>query len=185
MTLFNYWHFLVLGVILLIFVGGVISAFRQESKKLVVPMLISVTLITTLLAGFSIVVVDKYTKIVKLYKLNNKRLLSTEQIIYTGIVKNEGSHKIGKVTFEIKIVNKGHATGNVKGGNFYKASGVAGFFENIFSSGSARKNKIQSLTKEFVVAKNLKPGAAKSFRVYFDFPPHFRSMSQFSKVTGH
>ncbi|MEA3370098.1 MAG: DUF2393 family protein [Campylobacterota bacterium] len=184
MTLFNYWHFLVLSVIFLVFLLGVISAFRQE-KKLVVPMLISVTLITVLIGGFSIVVVDKYTKVVKLYKMKNKRLLSTEQIVYTGIVKNEGSHKIGKVTFEIKIVNKGHATGNVKGGNFYKASGFAGFFENVFSSGSSRENKIQSLKKEFVVARNLKPGAAKSFRVYFDFPPHFRSMSQFAKVTGH
>jgi len=184
MTLFNYWHYIVLGVIFLIFMGGVVSSLRQD-KKLVIPMLISVTLITALIGGFSIVVVDKYTKIVKLYKMENKRLLSTEQIIYTGIVKNEGNHKIGKVTFEIKLVNKGHATGNVKGGNFYKASGIAGFFENIFSSGSSRTNKIQSLTKEFVVATNLKPGAAKSFRVYFDFPPHFRSMSHFAKVTGH
>ncbi len=185
MTLFNYWHFIVFGVIFLIFLSGVISSFKQESKKLVVPMLISVTLITTLLAGFSVVVVDKYTKVVKLYRLDNKRLLSTEQIIYTGIVKNEGNHKIGKVTIEIKLVNRGHATGNVKGGNFYKASGIAGFFDNLFSGGYSRTNKIQSLTKEFVVAKNLKPGAAKSFRVYFDFPPHFRSMSQFTKLIGH
>ena len=185
MTLFNYWHFIVLGVVLLGFIIGLISSFRQDNPKLIVPMLISVTLITALIGGFSIVVVDKYTKVVKLYKLDNRRLLSTEQIVYTGIVKNEGNHKIGKVTFEIKLVNKGHATGNVKGGNFYKASGFAGFFESLFSSGSSRTNKIQSLTKEFVVATNLKPGAAKHFRVYFDFPPHFRSMSQFAKVTGH
>ena len=185
MTLFNYWHFIVLGVIFLVFLGGVISSFRQKNKKLIMPMLISITLITALIGGFSIVVVDKYTKKVKLYKMKNKRLLSTEQIVYTGIVKNEGNHKIGKVTFEIKLVNKGHVTGNVKGGNFYKASGIAGFFENIFSGGSSRAHKIQSLTKKFVVATNLKPGAAKSFRVHFDFPPHFRSMSQFAKVTGH
>ncbi len=185
MTLFNYWHYLVLIVIFLFFLLGVLSALRQDNKKLVIPMLFSVTLITVLIGGFSIVVVDKYTKVVKLYKLENKRLLSTEQIIYTGIVKNEGNYKIGEVTFEIKIVNKGHATGNVKGGNFYKPSGIAGFFEDLFSSGPSRTNKIQSLKKEFVVAKNLKPGASKSFRVYFDFPPHFRSMSHFAKVEGH
>ena len=185
MTLFNYWHFIVLGVILLGFIVGLISAFRQDNPKLVIPMLISVTLITVLIGGFSIVVVDKYTKIVKLYKLDNKRLLSTEQIIYTGIVKNEGNHKIGKVTFEIKLVNKGHATGNVKGGNFYKASGFTDFFSSIISSGSSRASRPQSLTKEFVVATNLKPGAAKNFRVHFKFPPYFRSMSHFAKVTGH
>ena len=185
MTLLNYWHFIVLGVIFLGFVSGLISAFRQDNPKLILPMLISVTLITALLGGFSIVVVDKYTKVVTLYKMENKRLLSTEQIIYTGVVKNEGNHKIGKVTFEIKIVNRGHATGNVKGGNFYKASGFGDFFSNIFSSTSKRESRSQTITKEFVVATNLKPGAAKNFRVYFDFPPYFRSMSHFAKVTGH
>ena len=102
-TLFNYWHFIVLGVILFIFVGGVISSFKQTNKKLIFPMFISVSLISALLAGFSIVVVDKYTKIPKIYKLKNKRLLSIEKIVYTGIVKNEGNHEIGRVTIEINL----------------------------------------------------------------------------------
>ncbi len=181
MTLFNYWHFIVLSIILLIFILGIVASFRQPKKKLIVPMIISVSLICALLAGFSIVVVDKYTKVVKLHKMKNKRLLGIEKIVYTGIVKNEGKFEIGKVTFEIKLVNKGHATGNVKGGNFYKPSGLLDFF-----SGSSSKDfKPQSITKEFVVAKHLKPGEAKAFRVYFDYPPYFRSVSQFAKVYGH
>ncbi|MCK4973983.1 MAG: DUF2393 family protein, partial [Sulfurimonas sp.] len=36
-----------------------------------------------------------------------------------------------------------------------------------------------------VVARNLKPGEAKSFRVYFDYPPYFRSVSQYSKLYAH
>jgi len=181
MTLFNYWHYLVLFVIFLIFLAGVFLALRQDDKKLIYPMIFSTTLIAIFLALFSVFLVDKYTKEVKLYKMKNKRLLSTEKIIYTGIVKNEGSHTIGEVVFEIKLVNKGHATGNVKGGNFFKASG----FFDFFSGGSNRLYKPQSITKEFVVAKNLKPGTAKSFRVYFDYPPYFRSVAHFSKVSGH
>lgn len=181
MTLFNYWHFIVFGVIFLLFALGIISALKQKSTKLKLGMIFSVTLISLFLAIFSVVVVDKYTKIVKLYKMENKRLLSTEQIIYTGIVKNEGNYEIGKVTFEIKLVNKGHATGNVKGGNFYKASG----FFDFFSGGYNLKFKPSSITKEFVVAKNLKPGEAQSFRVHFRYPPYFRSTSQFAKVWGH
>lgn len=181
MTLFNYWHFLILSIIFLVFILGILSSFRQENPKLRNPMLISVTLITILITGFSMVVVDKYTKVVKLYKMENKRLLSTEQIVYTGIVKNEGNHKIGKVTFEIKLVNKGHVTGNVKAGSFFKPSG----FFDFFGGGSGKLYKPQSITKKFVVAKNLKPGTAKSFRVYFDFPPYFRSVSHFGTVTGH
>jgi len=181
MTLLNYWHFITFGFIFLIFAAGIVSGFKQENTKMKITMIIIVTVVSTLLAGFSVVVVDKYTKNVGLYKLKNKRLLSTEQIIYTGIVKNEGKHKIGKVTFEIKLVNKGHATGNVKGGNFYKSSG----FFDFFSGGFNIKTQPQSVTKEFVVARNLKPGTAKSFRVHFRYPPYFRSTAQFTKVWGH
>ncbi len=180
MTLFNYWHYFVLAIIFLIFLAGVFAAIKQENKKLGFQMLISITLVTLLLSVTSVLIVDKYTKEVKLYKMKNKRLLSTEKIIYTGIVKNEGNYMIGKVKVEIKLVNKGHATGNVKGGNFYKPSGFADFF-----SASGKTSKPQSITKEFVVATNLKPGAAKSFRVYFDYPPYFRSVADFTKVSGH
>ncbi len=180
-TSFNYWHFIVLGVIFFIFIGGLVSAYRQEDKKLFYPMILSVTLITVLLAGFSMVVVDKYTKIPKLYKIDSKRLLSIEKVVYSGIVKNEGNHNIGKVYFEIKLVNKGHVTGNVKGGSYFKASG----FFDFFSGKSKTLSKPQSITKEFVVAKNLKPGEAKAFRVNFKWPPYFRSVSDFTKVYGH
>ena len=181
MTLFNYWHFIVFGVLLLILVGGIVASLKQPVKKLIFPMILSVTLIVSLIAGFSVVVVDKYTKKATLHKFKNKRLLSSEKIIYTGIVSNDGFHEIGKVTFEIKIVNKGHATGNVKGGNFYKASG----FFDFFSGGANILYKPQTITKEFVVARNLKPGQAKSFRVYFDYPPYFKQVSQFAKIYSH
>ena len=181
MTLFNYWHVIVLLIILSFGALGVYSAFKQDQKKLIIPMIFSVSLITILVAGFSIVVVDKYTKVAKLYKLDNKRILQQEKIMYSGIVKNEGNHKIGKVTFEIKLVNKGMATGNVKGGSFYKPSG----FFDFFKGGSNKLYKPQQITQEFVVARNLKPGQAKAFRVYFDYPPYFRSVSQFSKLYSH
>jgi len=181
MTAFNYWHFIVFGVIFFIFIGGVFTSLQQKKSSLKVSMLFSVTLISVLLAFFSIVVVDKYTKEVKLYKLKNKRLLSIEKIVYTGIVKNEGDFKIGKVTFEIKLVNKGHATGNVKGGSFFKSSG----FFDFFSGGANILYKPQTITKEFVAARNLGPGEAKSFRIYFKYPPYFRNTAQFSKVWGH
>ncbi len=181
MSALNYWHFIVFGVILIIFIVGVLAALKQPEKKLRVPMIFSIALITSLIAGFSVVVVDKYTKEVKLYKLKNKRILSIEKIVYTGIVKNEGNHNIGEVTFEIKIVNKGHATGKVASANWYAPSGVTDFF----GGGYGVLYKPQSITKEFVVATDLKPGEAKSFRVFFEFPPYFSNVSQFAKVYAH
>lgn len=181
MSALNYWHFIVFGIILLVFILGTIASLKQPEKKLRMPMIFSVALITSLIAGFSVVVVDKYTKQVKLYKFKNKRILSIEKIVYTGIVRNEGNHDIGEVTFEIKIVNKGHATGNVKGGSFYSPSG----FKEFFGGGYGVPYKPQSITKKFLVATDLKPGEAKSFRVYFDFPPYFSNVSQFAKVYAH
>jgi len=181
MTLLNIWHFLVLGIVLLIFIGGVVASLKQETQKMQYSMLFSTVLITLFLAVFSVFVVDKYTKHVKLSKLTNKRLLSTEQIVYRGIVTNTGNYTIGKVTFDIKLVNRGHATGNVKGGNFYKPSGFMAFF----SGGFNMRSKPQTVEKEFIVARNLKPGNSAAFRVYFDYPPYFSSTAQFSKVSGH
>jgi len=181
MTLLNYWHYIFLSICLLLLILGVVSALRQEKKKLVVPMLISSILVTTLLAFFSVQVIDKYTKKVKVSKVKNKRILSTEQIIYSGIVQNVGDFDIGEVTIEIKLVNKGHATGNVKGSNFYKPSGFFSFFENGMD---LIRSKPQTLTKEFVIAKNLKAGTAKQFRVHFKYPGYFRSVADFIKVSG-
>jgi len=184
-TLFNYWHYIFIFIVLLIFSAGVYVAIKQPKKKLIFPMILSVSLISMLIFGFGMVTIDKYTKVAKLYKLENKRMLSIEKIIYTGIVKNEGNHEIGKIALEIKLVNKGHATGNVKGGNFYKPSG----FFDFFSGGGAdllyKEHKPQNIVKKFVVAKNLKPGEAKAFRVYFDYPPYFRSVSEFTKLYSH
>jgi len=181
MTLFNVWHYVVLGILFVLFIVGIIRALQEENPKMKYSMLFTVTLISLFLAVFSVFVVDKYTKEVKLYNLKNKRLLSIEKIAYSGAVKNVGNYPIGKVTLEIKLVNKGHATGNVKGGNFYKPSG----FLEFFSSGlGIDKSKPQTVVKKFIVARDLKPGVKKRFRVYFDYPPYFRSVAQFTKVTG-
>ena len=179
--LLNYWHYIFLGIFFLFFLVGIISAFRQKKKSLILPMLISTVLVTGFLAFFSILVVDKYTKKVEVVKIKNKRLLSTERIIYSGIIQNTGNHKIGKVTIKIKLVNKGHATGNVKGGNFYKASGFLSFFEGGMGM---KKSKPQSITKEFIIAKNLKAGARKQFRVHFRYPGYFRRVADFVEVSG-
>ncbi|MDD3835877.1 MAG: DUF2393 family protein, partial [Sulfurimonas sp.] len=104
-TLFNYWHYLALFIVILIFAGGIFSAYKQKEKKLVFPIIISTALISTLLGVFSIILVDKYTKKVSVFKVENKRLLSMEKISYSGIVKNDGNHEIGEVIVEIKLIN--------------------------------------------------------------------------------
>jgi len=179
MTLFNYWHYITIAVMFVIYIIGVIGANRTLEKKLKLPMITSFTVIMLLVLVFSLVAVDKYTKVVNLYKFENKRILSIEKIVYTGIVRNDGNHEVGEVTFEIKIVNKAREMG--KRASFFTPQG----FSEFFGGGANILYRPQTIVKTFVVAKNLKPGDAKSFRVYFDYPAYFKNVSQFAKVYGH
>ncbi len=182
MTLLNIWHYIALGVALFIFISGVIISLKQSNREMRYSMFFSVTIIAVFMAIFSIFVIDKYTKKVELHKLRNKRILGISKIIYTGVVENVGNYPIGEVTFYIKLVNRGHATGNVKSGNFYKPSGGITSF---FSGKSKKRDRPQIIEKEFIVAKNLKPGQSKHFRVYFDYPSYFSSTANFAKVWGY
>jgi len=180
-TLLTIWHYIVIILTILFLLVGLYASIQQKNKKLKIQMIISVTLVSLLVGTFSFFIVDKYTKVVSLYKMKSKRLLNIEKVVYTGIVKNEGNYEIGKVTFELKLINKGRATGNVKAGSFFSPSG----FMDFFGQGAGILYKPQTIVKKFVVAKNLKPGTAESFRVYFDYPPYFKHVAEFAKVYGH
>lgn len=176
-TLFNYWHYIVLSVLLLIFIGAAVAVLKQEDSKQKYQIVLLFFIIFIIMSGIGIVTVDKYTKVAKLYKLENKKNLNSEKIMYSGVVRNEGDYEIGEVVFEIKLVNGGSDTGSVKAGMFFKPSGFAG----LFSSGV----RPQQITQTFVVAKNLKPRESMDFIVYLDYPPYFRSVSHFPKLYAH
>ena len=180
MTYLTVWHYLVLFIVLCMFVGGVVVSLKQKKKNMITSMLFSVTLVTLSIGFLSMFVVDKYTKHVELYKLKSKRILSLEKIIYRGVIKNTGKYTIGKVTFDIKLVSRGKR-GGFESTTFYKSSG----FLDFFASATKSSKGSNTLTKSFVVAKNLKPGQAKIFRVHFRFPANFRNISEYPKVYGH
>lgn len=183
-TYFTFWHYFFVFIALLIFIAGVVAAMKEAQPKVKNALIFSSFLISLLIGIISIFVIDKYTKKAQLYDVRNKRLLSVEKIVYQGYVKNTGNYKIGTVKFEVKLVNRGNATGNIKGGtNFYKPSG---FFDFFYSGGETiEKSKPQTIVKQFVVAKDLEPGKAKHFRVTFAYPPYFTAVSQYTKVYAH
>lgn len=178
---FTIIHYIIVGVILFIFAGGVFAALKQPEKKLVTPMILSVFLISVLLAGISLMAVEKYTKKVKLIKVDNRRYLSQEKISYFGFVKNVGKYKVAKVYVSIKLVSGGHNTGNVKPGAYYQTSN----FWDFLGKGANVLFKPTTIEKEFLVAKNLKPGEVAQFRVTFDYPPYFKNTSHFVKAYAH
>jgi len=180
-TYFTIWHYLSVIVALLLIALGILIAKRQEDQKIILPMIFSIVVIVILIASITLVALDKYTKKVAILDINNHRILTTEKIVYTGIVKNVGNYTIGTVSFEIKLVNNGHATGKVKAGSFYKPSG----FLDFFSGGSHVLSQPQTITKKFVVARNLKANQSESFRVIFNYPPYFHNVADFASATAH
>jgi hypothetical protein len=175
----NYWHFITIFILLILYAIGIYFSLKQDKTKVKTTLGLALSAVFIIMSAISVLAVDKYTKKVELYKFDNKRILSIEKIVYSGIVKNVGDHDIGEVTLEIKIVNKARQMGPTK--SFFTPSG----FKEFFGGGADILYKPQHLKKTFVVAKNLKPGQAKSFRVHFDYPPYFRNVSQFADVYGH
>ncbi|MEA1920473.1 MAG: DUF2393 family protein [Campylobacterota bacterium] len=183
MTHFTFIHYLVLLVVALLFVLTVILSLREKKTKIRTTMILSSLAVMVLIASFFMMALDKYTKIAEIRGLKNTRMLMNEQIVYSGYVHNAGKFKIGKVELEIKLVNKGHVTGNVKGGSFYKPSG----FWDFFGGGEAAKRKArpQTIIRTFVVAEDLKPGKAKYFSVRMPYPPYFKHTADYTRVFAH
>jgi len=179
-TYFTIWHYLAVIVSFLLFLVAVIASFNEERTNVRNSMIFSAFIVAVMIAGFAILGLDKYTKIAQVYNLENHRNLQTEKIIFTGVVKNIGNYTIGEVKLEIKLVNRGHVSGNVKAGTFFKPSG----FSEFFSSG-AEKYQPQTVLETPIIAYNLQPGESRTFRVVLDYPPYFKGVTLFTRTFAH
>lgn len=178
-TLLNIWHYVAFALIFIFFILGVVVAYIQKDKKQRGSIVI--TFFVTALFAFvlSFYGVDSYTKSARVYKVEHKRFLNTEEIMFSGIIENNGDYEIGEVEIEIKISNNGRITEGWKGGaSFFSSMDFFGLTKNADS-------KPQQVSKKFIVTKNLKPGYAEQFNVYLNYPPYFDGMSYFITVTAH
>lgn len=180
-TYFTLWHYGVLILTSLLFILLVILSFSSTQKKNRTAMIVSSFLVMTLVSVFLILAVEKYTKKAEMFGLKNRRMLNSEKIVYTGYVKNVGDYTIGKVRVEFKLVNKGHVSGNVKAGSFFKPSGLLEFF----GGGDRETYRPQKIVETVVVARNLEPGKTKAFTVSLKYPPYFKYVSDYQRVFAH
>ena len=181
-TYFTIWHWsaIIAGIILFFFL--VIVSLKEKNQKNIISMIFASFLVIVTAEVFAMMAIDKYTKIATLYGVKNTRILRNETIVFTGFVKNKGNYTIGEIKLNVKLVNRGHVTGNVKGGSFYRPSGLFDFFS---SFGEKRTYKPQKVVEEFVVARKLAPGKATSFRVQMKYPPYFKHVSEFTTISAH
>ena len=171
------WHYVAFFIFFIIWLLGMAGAFKAEKASLKITIMSMTTLMVIVFAGAAVAIIDKYTKFASLHKLKNQRLLSIEKIVYSGMIKNDGDYTIGEVTFEIKLVNQAHLSGNSRPKSVKKTGGFLDLLQ-----GKAGASKVQSIEEEFVIARNIKPGEVKSFRVNFDYPPYFKNVSYFTRL---
>jgi hypothetical protein len=182
-TYFTFWHWSALITLGIIFLLLVLLSLKEKNQKNILSMIFASFLVISTASVFVVMAIDKYTKKAILYGVENTRILRNETIVYTGYVKNKGDYQIGKITLTVKLVNRGHVTGNVKAGSFYKPSG---FFDFLTSIGDDSKNhKPQKVEVDFVVAENIEPGKAKFFRVEMPYPPYFKHVADFTSISAH
>jgi len=187
MTYMTYIHWLTVLFFIAIFALLIIIIKKERNKKLLVSMVFSAVLVVSFLGGFSIYVLDTYLKKAQIYKLTKKRILANETMVIQGFVKNTGSFKIGTTKLWVKMAHKGVSLSRLKGSDIYNPSNS--IFEYLtFSFTDSKKKKIEkknTLIKEFVIAKDLKPGRSKFFSIRMKYPPHFKRPSFFTKVYAH
>lgn len=183
-TLLNIWHYLALVIILLIFAGGV--AFAIYNKQNRGSIIITFALISLFLLFFSFSTIDSLTKSAVILNLKHQRLLNSEEIMFSGVVQNNGEYEIGSVELELQMTNSTNV------GNSWKDGGSASFSSKDFF-GSVRskdpseiaKAKPQRLNSKFIIATNLKPRESKRFSVTMPYPPYFDGMTPFTTLKLH
>jgi len=182
-TYFTIWHWTAVTILSLLFLFLVLLSLKEKNSKNILSMIFASFLVLVTAGAFTLMAIDKYTKKATLYGVKNTRILRNETIVFTGYVKNKGEYTIGEVVLTVKLVNKGHVTGNVKGGSYYKPSGIFDFFTSFGSN--VKTYKAQKVENTYTVAADLEPGKARYFRVEMPFPPYFKHVSEFTSITAH
>jgi energy-converting hydrogenase Eha subunit A len=177
-TYFTVWHYGASIIISLLLIIAIIATLRQRNISAKISIIITYTIVAFGLLFLSILVIDTYTKKVTLSNLEDHRFYATEEIIFTGTVRNTGNYPIGEVSVEIKIVNKDSAA--KEGEPAYQSNAFA---ELIGDKGLKEKRSFFTVTE--VVATDLKPGQRKDFRIAMPHPSHFKGYTDYVRVFGN
>ncbi len=185
MTYFTIFHWISTIVIAALFFGLFLLTVAKLKGQFRLVGILVILIVAPTVEFMAVISLDKKTKIATLERFENKRVLRTEEIVFTGYVVNRGEYTIGTSTLEIKLINHGHATGRVSGTSFYRPNS---FWETFFGSDSAKeKNKERpgTLLKSIVVAKDLPAGERRKFKVRFKYPSYFRDVAILTKLSNH
>jgi len=173
---FTIVHIITLAILFIIFIILLILSFKETRKKVLAAMIFSNFLVISMLAVFSMFVLDKYTKKARLENISQTRVLINESFVLTGMVRNIGKFDISKCILNVKLVNNAITGNKLNGSTVFKPNSGFDFF-------SKKKNEKKStIIKDFVIARNLKVGELRNFSVSMKYPPYFQNTSLVYKL---
>ncbi|MBE0495376.1 MAG: DUF2393 family protein [Campylobacterales bacterium] len=175
MGYFTLLHILVLLFLFVLFVLLTVLARREKRPKIFWSIIFSNILVTLVLMIFAMLVLDKYTKSAVIENLTQKRILISEQITFSGQIRNVGNFTIGKCFFEVKLVNNPLSAGGLSGGQVFKPTKGLSF-------GSSQEERSSTVVETFLIATHLRPDELRNFSVSMAYPSHFQRTTTFQKL---
>ncbi len=167
MPYFTLLHWIAIIVIVILFsLFLFLTIQNQDGKSSLLPPILTNILVMSILAVFSIYVLDKYTKIARLENIVQKKILVNESFAISGQIRNIGNFQIGKCVLEVKISNNSIERTGTDSAIFVPKSAFDGLFNR-------DKENVVETTKEFVIAENLHKGEMRNFTVFMRYPPSF------------
>ncbi len=167
---FTFLHWIAVAIFLLIFLLLAILASKEPDKKNRRILIIAAFSITLMGGIASLYALEKYTKKSKLLSYTQKRLLSTESVVFTGKIQNSGKFKLAECSIKVKFTNNVMTMGRPKNTFFKPSSGLGWLF-----SDKKEQEKPNKIEESFVVAKDLAPHKVKNFRIQMHYPPYMNA----------
>lgn len=175
---FTIVHIIVLFAIALLSILFLVLSLRAE-RKLFLSLFFTNILVSTTLAVFLMLVLDKYTKKGMLENVKSERILRNESIVFKGQVRNIGKFTISNCTLTVKLINQPLNKNNLGGEAFFKPSGLS-FFSWVL--GTDKDERPNTVEYKFDVAKNLPKQKSTPFTVYMPYPPYFKNGMNITKL---
>ena len=167
---FTIVHVITLVILFILFIILLILSFKETRKKVLFAMIFSNFLVISMLAVFSMFVLDKYTKKARLENVSQSRILLNESLVLHGRIRNIGKFGISKCFLHVKLVNDAVSLDNLNGSTVYKPTSGLGFLTNKIDN----KDKKSTIEKNILIAKNLKVRELRNFSASMRFPPYFK-----------
>lgn len=175
---FTIIHIIVLIIMAVLSILFFVLSFKAE-KKLIVPLIFTNLLVTTALAVFLMLVIDKYTKKARLDDVTSSRVLMNESIVFNGKVTNIGRFMISNCVLKVKLINQPVNKDSLKGEAVFKPSGLSMFSWLFKDLDNGKPNTVEY---EFNVAKDLGAKKSKTFSVSMPYPPYFTRGMNITKI---